>query len=195
MVIVDVETTGTDPNKHSLVSIGAVEFERPDRQFYEECRIWDGAHMDPEALQINGLSESDVTDPSKQTEAELVANFSRWTEGCTDLVIAGQNVFFDMRFIEQAALRAGVSVSFSRRIVDNHSITYYHMRKRRITPPLHGRKTNLDSDTIMAYVGIPVEPKPHNGLNGAIWEAEALHRLMFDKPLFDRFKIHAIPWL
>lgn len=43
MIILDVETTGTDPSIHSLVSIGAVDFNNPDTRFMEECLVWSGA--------------------------------------------------------------------------------------------------------------------------------------------------------
>ena len=48
MIIIDVETTGLDPKKYSIVSIGAVDFKKPMRTFYEECRIWDGAEVSEE---------------------------------------------------------------------------------------------------------------------------------------------------
>jgi len=39
MIVADIEATGLDPRKHSILSIGAVDFEHPERQFYGECRI------------------------------------------------------------------------------------------------------------------------------------------------------------
>ena len=52
MIIADVETTGVDSRLCSLVSIGAVEFDSPNNQFYVECRAFEGAHieqrMDPD---------------------------------------------------------------------------------------------------------------------------------------------------
>jgi hypothetical protein len=47
----------------------------------------------------------------------------------------------------------------------------------------------------MEYVGIPVEPHPHVGINGAVWEAEAFSRLFYDKPLFEQFKEYPVPWV
>ena len=51
MIVVDVETSGMDAYKHSLLSIGAVDFENPVERFYEECRIWDGAGLWTNRLQ------------------------------------------------------------------------------------------------------------------------------------------------
>ena len=47
MIVVDVETTGVDARKNSIVSIGAVDFENQKNQFYGECKIWEGAEIDP----------------------------------------------------------------------------------------------------------------------------------------------------
>jgi DNA polymerase III epsilon subunit-like protein len=34
MIIVDVETSGLDINNHQILSIGAIDLENPERQFY-----------------------------------------------------------------------------------------------------------------------------------------------------------------
>ena len=40
MIIVDVETTGIDPEKHSIVSIGAVDFSNPSNEFYMKIPLF-----------------------------------------------------------------------------------------------------------------------------------------------------------
>jgi hypothetical protein len=58
--------------------------------------------------------------------------------------------------------------------------------------PMHNKHSAINSDFIMKYVGIPAEPKPHIGINGAIWEAEAFHRLFYNKYLFEQFKEYSV---
>ncbi|OHA88112.1 MAG: hypothetical protein A2741_01340 [Candidatus Zambryskibacteria bacterium RIFCSPHIGHO2_01_FULL_43_27] len=195
MIVIDIETTGTNPFKHSILSLGAVDFRAPEVQFYEECRIWDGAKVEEEALAANGTKVEDLTDKSKQTEESLVKNFLTWLEERDDMRIAGQSVFFDRSFIESASARAGIPSKLSYRVIDLHSITFAHMIRRGIEPPVLNRKTNLNSDKIMEYVGIPAEPRPHIGLNGALWEAEAFSRLLYDKPLLTQFEKYPVPWI
>ena len=60
MLIVDVETTGIDSQKHSIASVGALDFGEPQSQFYQECRIWEGAEVTLQALKVNGFSEEEL---------------------------------------------------------------------------------------------------------------------------------------
>ena len=195
MIVLDVETTGIYPERNSLVSIGALDFYHPEDRFYEECQIWDGAEVTPEALVVNGYTQEEITDSSKQTEAEIVLNFFAWLRRKEDITVAGQNCYMDVGFVEAAARRAGSKERLPRRIFEQHSIVVFHMLKRGITPPIKDRRSALDSDAIMAYVGIPAEPKPHIAINGAIWEYETLYRLIYEKPGLNDFKQFPIPWL
>jgi len=72
MIIVDVESSGISAQKCSLLSVGAIDFDTPERRFYEECRIFDGAHVEKEALAVNGFSNEQINDPGKQTDRELI---------------------------------------------------------------------------------------------------------------------------
>jgi len=195
MIVVDVETTGVNPTKHGIVSLGAIDFSDTSRQFYGECRIWDGAHVMDKALAINGYTREQISDTSKKSEKELLEEFLLWMKDSPEHTLAGQNVFFDAAFLEQAAFRSHIDFTGARRIIDLHSIVYFHMIRRGLNPPTDKHRTNLNSDAIMEYVGLPQEPKPHIALNGAKWETEAFTRLMFEKPCFRELKKYKIPWL
>ena len=71
MIVVDTEASGTEAHIHSLVSIGAVDFDNPENRFYEECQIWEGAHIMEGSLEVNGFTEAQITDTNKQTEAKI----------------------------------------------------------------------------------------------------------------------------
>ena len=184
MIVVDMEASGVEPHKNSLVSIGAYEFENPLNFFYEECRVWDGAHIDDEALKVNGMSREEITSSKKQLDKDLVVNFLKWTESCKEKTIAGQNPSTDRDFIKYTCERYHINWPFAHRTVDLHSICYFHMVRRGVMPPSRNAHSALNLDGILAYVGIPAEPKPHNGLMGAKVEAEAFERLIHEKPLF-----------
>ena len=194
MIIVDMESSGLDPYKHSLLSVGAVEFEKPENQFYEECQMWEGAHVDARALEINGFTFDQIHDPAKKSENNLLNNFIFWAESCGELTIAGQNPSTDRDFLRAAALRYHTNWSFAFRVVDLHSVAYLHMKERGIDPPVVNKHSALNLDTILKYVGMPEEPKPHNGLRGAKLEAEAFSRLFYSKLLFREYSKYPIPF-
>lgn len=195
MIVLDIEASGVNPEKHSIVSIGAVEFNNPNNQFYDECKVWDGAHIDPEALAVNGFSEEEILDPSKKTEAEIVKAFIAWaTDIEGDRTLAGQNVSFDRDFIKHAAERAGLDYPFAVRTIDTHTLAYMHMVKAGITPPYANHRSALNLDAVLNYCGIPDEPEPHNALTGAMSHAEVISRLLYDKKLLPEFETFEIDW-
>ena len=195
MIVVDVEASGTDERAHSIVSVGALELEKPGRQFYEECRIWDGAHIMDEALEVNGFSKEQITDPKKQGEGELAKKFIEWALPAADRTLAGQNPSFDRDFLRLATERAGhTEWPFAFRTVDTHSLAYMHMVKRGETPPLEHQRSALDLDAVLNYCGIPREPEPHNALTGAKSHAEVISRLLYGKKLLPEFEQFDMPW-
>lgn len=195
MIILDVEASGIDQHKDSLLSIGAFDFDNPENQFYGECKIWNGAHINADALAVNGFTKEQATDDAKQTDTELVKNFISWALTCHEHTFAGQNPSFDRDFIHSSSLRGHLDWPFAYRTIDQHSLCFMHMIKRGLTPPVSNNRTDLDSNKIMTYVGIPVEPHPHNALNGAKVAGEAISRLLYDKKLLSEFEKYPIPWI
>ncbi len=194
MIIVDVETSGTNPDFHSLLSIGAIDFDNPKNTFHIDCSAFEGAHIDTDALKINGFTPERVFDSSLKTDKEALLLFMEWLKTVNEHTIGGQNPFFDVSFLLKTSERYHLNLSLAHRIIDLHSIVYYDMIKKGITPPQANGRTDLNSDKIMNYVGLPAEPKPHIALNGAKWEAEAFSRLLYGKVLFEEFKNNPIPW-
>lgn len=196
MLILDVEASGTEYHKHSIVSIGAVDFDNPQNRFYGECRIWDGAHIMDGALEVNGFTKEEITDPKKKTEAELVTEFLEWSQHIADRTLTGQNVSFDRDFVKAAGERAGVAWDLAYRTIDTHSLCWMHMIKRGLTPPVdtQHRRSALDLDAVLNYCGIPEEPSPHNALTGALSHAEVTARLLYDRKLLSEFDAYEIPW-
>ena len=195
MIVVDIEGSGVDPHKNSILSIGAVEFEHPENQFYGECRVWDETHIEPTALAVNGFSQVEAVDKGKKTDKDLLLDFMTWTESCKEKTFAGQNPSFDRDFLEATAHRYHINWPFAHRTVDIHSVAYFHAIQKGVTIPLKNGHSDLSLDTILAYCGLSREQKPHNGLNGAKLETEVLHRFFYGKPLFSDFSSRPIPWL
>ena len=195
MLVIDVEASGTEAHKHSIVSVGALDLANPTNRFYEECSVWDGAHIMDEALAVNGFTKEQITDPKKQSEADLVHAFMHWSESLEERTFAGQNVSFDRDFIKYAAQRVGhTDWPFAFRTIDTHTLAYMHMIQKGIQPPVVHKRSALDLDAVLNYCGIPEEPYPHNALTGALSHAEVISRLLYCRKLLPEFNQFEIPW-
>lgn len=196
MLVLDIEGSGTNYEKHSIVSIGAIDLANPDNRFYGECRIWEGAHVMEDALKVNGFTEAEITDITKPSEGELVIEFMKWADALPDRTLAGQNVSYDRDMLRAACGRAGIDWHLAYRTIDTHTLCWMHMVKRGLTPPLdvEHRRSALNLDAVLNYCGIPDEPEPHNALTGAMSHAEVISRLLYDKKLLSEFTQYEIPW-
>jgi DNA polymerase III epsilon subunit-like protein len=196
MLVVDVEASGLSAERDSILSVGAFDIEDPTKRFYMECRVWDGAHINDEALAVNGFTREQCVDPNKPSEGEMITQFLEWTQHLSNRTISGQNPSFDRDMLKAAAKRAGCSWDLAHRTLDSHTMCWMHMVKRGLTPPLDAqhRRSALDLDAALNYCGIPAEPEPHNALTGALCHGEVISRLLFDKKLLPEFDQFPIPW-
>lgn len=196
MLVLDIEGSGTNYEKHSIVSIGAVDMDDPTRRFYGECQIWSGAHIMDGALEVNGFTEAEITDPEKKSEAELVQEFLEWTMQLKDRTLAGQNVSYDRDMLKAGASRAGLPWDLAYRTVDTHTLCWMHMVKRDLAVPIdpQHKRSALNLDAVLNYCGIPEEPHPHNALTGALCHAEVIARLLYNKKLLSEFEQYEIPF-
>ena len=196
MIVLDVETSGIVPRKHAILSLGAIDFNEPSNQFYDECYVFDGAHIDDEALAVNGFSRAEATDSSKKTEEELVRGFIAWAlDKPRDLTLAGQNPSFDRDFVAAACERAGIAFPFPFRTIDTHSLCWLHMVERGTTPPMARRHTAISLNVALEYCGLPKEQRPHNALGGAYAHAEVIARIAYNKKLLPDYDTYKIPWM
>jgi DNA polymerase III epsilon subunit-like protein len=193
MIVLDIEATGTNYQKHSILSIGALDFNNPENRIYLECHAWEGAHIDPEAIKVCGFTEEEATDKTKQTEAQIVGQFITWAEGIEDQTFLGQNVSFDRDYIKAACERAGYNYPFAHRTVDTHSLAYMHHILHGREVPIEKRHSALNIEAIAEYLGMPPEPEPHNALTGALYHAEMAYRLLYGKKYLEEFKNSEIP--
>lgn len=175
MIIVDVETGGLDPRYNPLLSIGAVEYEHPYNTFYGEIKPLSGTTSDVRALNVNGI---DLKKWNNKPSLHSVMNkFYIWIQGTKEQTLAGHNPSFDRDFCNVNFRRIGLGNVFNHRTIDLHSVAFTIFTQKEIS------FSRLTSDEIYRLLGILDEPKPHNALNGALWETEAFARLIHNKVL------------
>ncbi len=196
MLVLDIEASGLEYDKSSIVSLGALDFDNPDNRFYAECKVWDGAHISDEALEVNGFTKEEILDSNKMSEGELIRNFIDWSKDLSDRTLAGQNVSFDRDYVQAACRRAHMQYPFAHRTIDTHSLAWMHHVNRGLKPPIdkEHKRSSLNLDTVLNYCGIPDEPEPHNALTGALSHAEVISRLLYGKKLLPEFEQFDIPW-
>jgi DNA polymerase III epsilon subunit-like protein len=193
MIVVDIETSGLNPLKNSILEIGAIDFFNPSNRFYQKCKIFDGAEIDCKALKVNGYDNIQLYDQNKQDLKSLLLNFIDWLKPINYKTLAGQNVDFDILFLNESLKRCGIDWAFGWRKIDLHTLIYCDCLKKGNNPPTKNEFSNLSGDKIMDYVGLPIEPKPHLGINGALYEAEAFSRLIYGKLLINEFERFIVP--
>lgn len=182
ILVVDLETTGTNANRNSIIQFGAVWLSGAEGEIEMDCRAFDGAELHPKALEVNGCSEARCLNPALMSEAEALAQFFAWIKLHTDtddqpFILAGLNPSFDRSFLMQAWLRAGRPIKLfpvPHRTIDLHTLAITYAMACDSVIPSRG----LYTDEIYAVLDLPPEPKPHTALTGARREADALHKLM-----------------
>lgn len=173
MIILDIETTGLDPRKNCMVSLGAVDYDTGD-EFYGECRIRRRSEVSPEAMAVNGFTFDQIMDQSKMDDVQLYMQFLHWAVIAVQRgpLLAGQQVgSLDIPFIRTIANDpdSGDIIPvwpFGYRSVDLHSVAFAKLGK------------SLSLDGILIALGLTPEPKPHNALTGARLERDAFKRLL-----------------
>lgn len=194
MIVIDVETSGVWPNKNGVLSLGAVDMNNPSNRFYAECRLWPGAEIDPISLGICGFTEDQAKDQNKITDKELLEKFIAWWDPIEDKNLAGHNTGFDRDFLAAIAERYNIKQwPIIRRTLDLHTVCYVDFIRRNLPIPNKDGMSSLNSNLIFTYVGLNEEPNPHNGLTGAMMEAEAFSRLIFRNKLLPEFNDFPLP--
>jgi DNA polymerase III subunit epsilon len=103
--VFDTETTGLDPTRDEIISIGAVRIVN-GRILYEECfdQLVDPRRpLSPDSIRVHGiLPERLVGQP---TIDQALPSFQRFTE---ETVLVGHNAAFDLRMFQVKAASTGV---------------------------------------------------------------------------------------
>ncbi len=204
MIILDLETSGTDWRYHSMLSIGAIDFDNPENEFYGECTAFEGAKIEPEALAINGFTVEEITpgekgftlidgSKPKMSDKELILKFMEWAKRVGDTTIGGENPSFDRDFLKATAERYSIDWTFAYRTIDLHSVAYAHMLSKGIEPPSKNNHSGLNLPKIIAYCGLPENKQAHNALEDTLFTAEAFGRIVYGQNTVSDFEAYPIP--
>lgn len=123
-VIVDVETSGIDPQKNALLEMSVVLLDMDEQgkmvvknTYFEHILPFPDAVMDPESLAFNQI---DPFQPLRFAIDEKIAlerlflpiHHAVKQAHCSRAVLVGHNAWFDLLFLKEAVKRTGVDFPF-----------------------------------------------------------------------------------
>ena len=194
IAVLDIEATGLDPRKCAILSVGIVSYGERLSEFYREYYPFEGAEVNRESMKINGLDIDKLERASTNDPKNVVDDVRTFLKANSCNVTAGQNPSFDRDFINAYAERYGINFRLPIWMLDMHSVCLAYMLEKGIEVP---RKPDgglfLSGDAILAFAGLGAEPKPHNALNGARYEFEALCRIIYGKSVLPQFSGMPVP--
>jgi DNA polymerase III epsilon subunit-like protein len=190
ILFLDLETSGTNENKNSILQIGACWYDRPET-FYRSVELEPGTDAEPDALRVNGETHHSLGCPHRTPGWLAFGEFLGWVKGrCGDIrkgekarvMLAGWNVHFDYRFIFALARKLGVedALPFRHQLLDLHSLALVeqmHRRHHAADAALFGSDLLRGADHAAQMLGIQPEAKPHNALAGALHAREMAHAI------------------
>ncbi len=151
LLVLDLETTGTDPVLHSTIEIGAVLL---DRHTLEEVKAWSAVikrqernGTNPRSMALHGRSLDNIKSTGKDARQAVEEFFDMFG---TDYLLTGWNIGFDVQFLRALLRHTGHTDAFD--VIDYH---------------------RLDVWSISQFFS-----KAHSGLEDARITATALRRLV-----------------
>lgn len=194
MIIFDLETSNIDSGTGSVLTIGAIDFDNPEDTFYGECRLREGADINPESLKITGFSLEYIMDSIKPSTTDLIRKFLNWLSEHKDQTLAGQNPHWDLEYIKAEMKRSGITdIKLGYRIIDLHSVCTAKMMELGKEVPLKNNRTDINTETILVFCGLKERPGAHNGLEDSKLEAECFSRIIYGKNLLSEYSEFPIP--
>jgi len=169
IAITDVETTGLDFAIQEIVEIGLVVVDQKTLKILDTLDV----KVKPEhietanefALNLNGYNETNWKNAITLKEA-----MSIYGEKTKDAIFCAHNMTFDWSFIFEAFRKTGVKNQ-----MDHHRIDLFTMIWMKL------RNSNCEKFSLneaAKRLGVPEEPMPHRGINGAMTAYEIYKKLV-----------------
>lgn len=160
--VIDLETTGGDPNRCAITEIGAVKLRGGACLATFQTMINPGSAIPASITILTGITEAMVT---KAPRIESV--LASLLEFIGDAVIVGHNVRFDLGFIAQALIR-DARAPLANQVIDTVTLA------RRL---VRDEVTNCKLSTLARRFGLAHQPS-HRALDDALATGDLLHVLL-----------------
>src|SRR5262245_4490625 len=126
LAVVDLETTGVDPQRDRIVEISVLRFTPPIDRVHRTRRLNPGIPIPTEATQIHGITDEDVAD--EPGFAEVAPSLLAFLDGCD---LCGYNLKrFDLRVLVAEFERAGLTFDLEGRSIIDPMQIFHHYERR-----------------------------------------------------------------
>lgn len=167
MISIDLETTGLDPDRDSIVSIGMIEME-VDTVYCRDARHWifkPERSLSSTSVTIHAITHSDVN-----RSPSLASRFEAILDALAGKVVVAHFAPVERRFLEEAA-RAIYGYPLLFPIIDTMELERRHYQKG--LRGLFGKVESLRLDACRSRLKLP-RYKAHHALTDALATAELL---------------------
>ena len=197
MIVLDIETTGLT-HDCGICEIGAINLDKPNDYFLQNCKIDKEDTITQEALKVNGKTREQLYDVNKQTQKQMIGNYLGWVDKQSEKMFYGQNVGWDISMIQARCMKYNLRNKFieihGQRGMDLHVLAqekYKEINGKFLLKENGMSAMNLSK--ILEFCGIKDRRKEHNALEDCRLEGEALYRAGFGKNLFPEYAKFKIP--
>ena len=178
LLFIDTETGGTDPKKHSLLSIGLAVWDVNDGIIEsKELFVKNDEYVITNTAQKINKFDKELHEQNSQSRVSVIREtkkmISKHFPKSSLVTLAGHNVQFDIGFLKELYSLEGVSFSksFSHRAIDTYSILRYLFYTGKITDDISS------SAKAFSYFKIKVSNR-HSALGDVLATVELFEKLM-----------------
>jgi DNA polymerase III subunit epsilon len=126
LALLDLETTGVDPQKDRIVEISVLRFTPPDKRVLRTRRLNPGMPIPPAATAVHGIVDADVAD--KAAFLSIAPDLLRFLDSCD---LCGYNLKrFDLRMLYAEFGRAGLTLDLDGRSIIDPMQIFHHYERR-----------------------------------------------------------------
>ena len=129
LAFLDSETSGLRPDEHEILELGLVLYDDSKDEVIKEWSVKIAPRhihtAQDQALKINGYAD----DPSlyKANLRTSLIKLNKLVDGC---ILVGQNIAFDVAFLERALSEFNITPSFDRRKLELMSMAWFCVRNK-----------------------------------------------------------------
>ena len=172
ILIIDTETSGTNPHIHSLISLAVV----PLIDGIQDGKEWfvyeHGIQTDPQAMSIHGIKLDWLAKHGIEVN-QVCLQFEDYLSSYSDqlIMLAGHNVSFDIAFLKKLYCSANRTwpKQLSHRSIDTHSLLWFLAQ--------HGKIPHTACSSDGAFAFFNCEP-PSELRHSALGDAMATKKLL-----------------